>query len=162
MVTVSLAWTQKGSFTHVEGCIYLSCEFRCGRKLGLLGTQNPCNGLLLSLLGASLSWDMLRKKSKAKAAVQAPGDPHPPPKPAPLALSRLRIARPGHGIFECVGCSVLGRGAEPPQFWVLLIWLEPGISHVTWVHYDATMCLPCFVCSILPVLHFLRFDLCVL
>ena len=61
-----------------------------------------------------------------------------------------------------VGCSVLGRGAEPPQFWVLLIWLEPGISHVTWVHYDATMCLPCFVCSILPVLHFLRFDLCVL
>ena len=62
----------------------------------------------------------------------------------------------------CVGCSVLGRGAEPPQFWVLLIWLEPGISHVTRVHYDATMCLPCIVCSILPVLHFLRFDLCVL
>ena len=61
-----------------------------------------------------------------------------------------------------VGCSVLGRGAEPPQFWVLLIWLEPGISHVTWVHYDATMCLACFVCWILPVLHFLRFDLCVL
>ena len=61
-----------------------------------------------------------------------------------------------------MGCSVLGRGAEPPQFWVLLIWLEPGISHVTWVHYDATMCLPCFVCSILPVLHFLRFDVCVL
>ena len=61
-----------------------------------------------------------------------------------------------------LGCSVLGRGAEPPQFWVLLIWLEPGISHVTWVHYDATMCLPCFVCSILPVLHFLRFYLCVL
>ena len=64
--------------------------------------------------------------------------------------------------FHVVGCSVLGRGAEPPQFWVLLIWLEPGISHVTWVHYDATMCLPCFVCSILPVLHFWRFDLCVL
>ena len=63
---------------------------------------------------------------------------------------------------EAVGWSVLGRGAEPPQFWVLLIWLEPGISHVTWVHYDATMCLPCFVCSILPVLHFLRFDLFVL
>ena len=61
-----------------------------------------------------------------------------------------------------VGCSVLGRGAEPPQFWVLLIWLEPGISHVTWVHYDATMCLACFVCSMLPVLHFLRFGLCVL
>ena len=61
-----------------------------------------------------------------------------------------------------MGCSVLGRGAEPPQFWVLLIWLEPGISHVTRVHYDATMCLPCIVCSILPVLHFLRFDLCVL
>ena len=64
--------------------------------------------------------------------------------------------------LRMVGCSVLGRGAEPPQFWVLLIWLEPGISHVTWVHYDATMCLPCIVCSILPVLHFLRFDLCVL
>ena len=65
-------------------------------------------------------------------------------------------------LLHYLGCSVLGRGAEPPQFWVLLIWLEPGISHVTWVHYDATMCLPCFVCSILPVLHFLRFDLCVL
>ena len=38
-----------------------------------------------------------------------------------------------------MGCSVLGRGAEPPHIWVLLIWLEPGISHVTWVHYDATM-----------------------
>ena len=57
--------------------------------------------------------------------------------------------------MKYMGCSVLGRGAEPPQFWVLLIWLEPGISHVTWVHYDATMCLPCFVCSVLPVLHFL-------
>ena len=66
------------------------------------------------------------------------------------------------GVTTHLGCSVLGRGAEPPQFWVLLIWLEPGISHVTWVHYDATMCLPCIVCSILPVLHFLRFDLCVL
>ena len=43
----------------------------------------------------------------------------------------------------CLGCSVLGRGAEPPQFWVLLIWLEPGISHVTWVHYDATINVPC-------------------
>ena len=71
-----------------------------------------------------------------------------------IARRRNRQAR--------MGCSVLGRGAEPPQFWVLLIWLEPGISHVTWVHYDATMCLACFVCSILPVLHFLRFDLCVL
>ena len=49
---------------------------------------------------------------------------------------------------RALGCTVLGRGAEPPQFWVLLMWLEPGISHVTWVHYDATMCLPCFVCSI--------------
>ena len=61
-----------------------------------------------------------------------------------------------------LGCAVLGRGAEPPQFWVLLIWLEPGISHVTWVHYDATMCLACLVCSVLPVLHFLRFGLFVL
>ena len=49
-----------------------------------------------------------------------------------------------------LGCSVLGRGTEPPQFWVLLIWLEPGISHVTWVHYDATMCPACFVCSVEP------------
>ena len=38
--------------------------------------------------------------------------------------------------MDGVGCAVLGRGAEPPEFWVLLIWLEPGISHVTWVHYD--------------------------
>ena len=37
-----------------------------------------------------------------------------------------------------------------------------GLSHVTWVHYDATMWLPCLVCSILPFLHFLRFDLFVL
>ena len=73
---------------------------------------------------------------------------------AEVEVAQLRV--------EVVGCSVLGRGAEPPQFWVLLIWLEPGISHVTRVHYDATMCLPCIVCSILPVLHFLRFDLCVL
>ena len=61
-----------------------------------------------------------------------------------------------------MGCSVLGRGAEPPQSWLLVIWFEPGISQVTRVHYDATMCLACFVCPILPVLHFLRFDLCVL
>ena len=66
------------------------------------------------------------------------------------------------GDVAAVGCSVPGRGAEPPQFWVLLIWLEPGISHVTWVHYDATMCLACFGCWILPVLQFLHFDLCVL
>ena len=39
--------------------------------------------LPLSLLGASLLWDMPGKKTRAKAAVQAPGDPHPPPKPAP-------------------------------------------------------------------------------
>ena len=62
--------------------------------------------------------------------------------------------------YPPMGCAVLGRGAEPPVFWVLLIWLERGISHVTWVHYDATMCLACFVCSILPVVHFLRFGLC--
>ena len=73
-----------------------------------------------------------------------------------------RPAEASSGPEPSMGCSVLGRGAEPPQFWVLLIWLEPGISHVTWVHYDATMCLACFVCSILPVLHLLRFDLCVL
>ena len=73
---------------------------------------------------------------------------------------------PGDKVFAtadiAVGCAVLGRGAEPTQFWVLLIWLEPGISHVTWVHYDATMCLACLVCSVLPVLHFLRFGLFVL
>ena len=56
---------------------------------------------------------------------------------------------------ESLGCAVLGRGAEPPLFWGLLIWLEPGLSPVTLVHYDATMCLACFVCSVLPVLHFL-------
>ena len=61
-----------------------------------------------------------------------------------------------------VGCAVLGRGAEPPQFWGLLIWLEPGLSHVTWVHCDATMCLAGLVCSILALLHFLRFGLFVL
>ena len=75
-----------------------------------------------------------------------------------MAKAQVNAALAAKGL----GCSVLGRGAEPPQFWVLLIRLEPGISHVTWVHYDATMCLPGFVCSILPVLHFLRFDLCVL
>ena len=80
-------------------------------------------------------------------------------KPPPSGVAIVVISVDG---LPCVGCSVLGRGAEPPQFWVLLIWLEPGISHVTCVHYDATMCLACFVCSILPVLHFLRFDLCVL
>ena len=42
------------------------------------------------------------------------------------------------------------------------LWLEPGLSRVTWVHYDATMCLACLVCSISPVLHFLRFGLFVL
>ena len=85
MVTISLAWigsTQKGKFTHVKGFTYLSHEFRCGRKLALLRTQNPCN-YLSSLLEAFLLWDMPGKKSKAKAAVQAPGDPHPPPKAAP-------------------------------------------------------------------------------
>ena len=61
-----------------------------------------------------------------------------------------------------VGCADLGRGAEPPQFWGSSIWPEPGLSHVTWVHYDATMCLACLVCWILLVLSFLRFDLFVL
>ena len=90
-----------------------------------------------------------------------------PKNPRSNALTRLPSTKTNKNAkgdpLRCfMGCSVLGCGAEPPQFWVLLIWLEPGISHVTWVHYDATMCLPCFVCSILPVLHFLRFDLCVL
>ena len=57
--------------------------------------------------------------------------------------------------WPSLGCAVLGRGAEPPQNLGLLLWLEPGLSHVTWVHYDATMCLACLVCSVLPVLHFL-------
>ena len=61
-----------------------------------------------------------------------------------------------------VGCAVPGRGAEPPEFWGLSIWLEPGLSHVTWVHYDATMCLACLVCSVLLFLHFLQFGLLVL
>ena len=88
------------------------------------------------------------------------------PMPTPAVIPRSpfvqRTAHPPYSHVGNLGCSVLGRGAEPPQFWVLLIWVNPGISHVTWVNYDATMCLPCFVCSILPVLHFLRFDLCVL
>ena len=58
-----------------------------------------------------------------------------------------------------MGCVVLGRGAEAPRLGGLSIWLEAGLSHVTWVHYDATMCLPCPVCSVLLVLHFLRFGL---
>ena len=51
---------------------------------------------------------------------------------------------------------------EPPQFGGLSIWPEPGLSRVTWVHYDATMCLARLVCSILLVLHFLGFGLFVL
>ena len=93
--------------------------------------------------------------ARIKASTEAA---FPSPRPATRTRRSVRFRPTQYGL----GCSVLGRGAEPPQFWVLLIWLEPGISHVTWVHYDATMCLPCFVCSILPVLHFLRFDLCVL
>ena len=81
VVTISLARTQKGTFTEVKGCIYLSREFRCGRKLG--GCVGKIHVIVSSLLGASLLWDMPSKKSKAKAAVQAPGDPHPLPKPAP-------------------------------------------------------------------------------
>ena len=102
--------------------------------------------------------------------------PNPPPvrggqaaEVAPGVLEQIREAhkreveamQQSH-TAELMGCAVLGRGAEPPQFWVLLIWLEPGLSHVTWVHYDATMCLACLVCSVLPVLHFLQFGLCVL
>ena len=54
-----------------------------------------------------------------------------------------------------------GWSGTPPNLG-LLIWLEPGLSHVTWVDYDATMCLACLVCSILLVLHHLRFGLFVL
>ena len=48
VVTISLARTQKGSFTHVKGFIYFSRELCCGRKLGLLRTQHPCNCLFHS------------------------------------------------------------------------------------------------------------------
>ena len=61
-----------------------------------------------------------------------------------------------------VACAVLGRGGEPPRFWGLSIWPPPGLSHVTWVHYDATMCLACLICWVLLVLYFLRFGLLVL
>ena len=54
-----------------------------------------------------------------------------------------------------MGCAVLGCGAEPPQIGVLFIWLEPGISHVTWVHYDATICLPYF--GLLDIARFALF-----
>ena len=98
---------------------------------------------------------------------EAPAEPSPDPN----GVTRSLFPGPDEGSIasgleddtaEKLGSAVLGRGAEPPQFWVLLIWLEPGISHVTWVHYDATMCLACLVCSVLPVLHFLRFCLFVL
>ena len=68
--------------------------------------------------------------------------------------------------FQNLTRNTVGHKSAPPARNVQMvakgIWLEPGMSHVTWMHYDATMCLACFVCSILPVLHFLRFDLCVL
>ena len=83
-------------------------------------------------------------------------------KKAARAVPLVKNCHHGPHVWRKLGCSVPGRGAAPPQFWVLLIWFEPEISHVTWVHYDATMCLACFVSSILPVLHFLQFDLCVL
>ena len=102
---------------------------------------------------------MIRRVNGYNVFYSVLGEVHQPPawKQAPDAVPLVFVL-----FGRYMGCSVLGRCEEPPQFWVLLIWLEPGISHVTWVHYDATMCLPCFVCSILPVLHFLRFDLCVL
>ena len=78
---------------------------------------------------------------------------HPSPAGNLLSLGPLAI-----------GCAALGCGAEPPppQFWGLSIWLEPGLSRVTWVHYDATMCFACLVRSVLPVWHFLRFGRVVL
>ena len=118
---------------------------RLGSKLWVVSGQPE--DVLPSLLGPGDALAFQREDTTEEQAVEA------------AVLERLPQ---GISALRHLGCSVLGRGAEPPQFWVLLIWLEPGISHVTWVHYDATMCFPCFVCSILPVLHFLRFDLCVL
>ena len=48
----------------------------CVRKIDVIASV---------LLGASLSWDMPGRNSRAKAAVQAPMDKHPPLKHAPLA-----------------------------------------------------------------------------
>ena len=56
-----------------------------------------------------------------------------------------------------MGCAVLGRRAEPPQFFGLLIWLEPGLSHVHWctmmqqcaLHVSfARYCLFCTFCDL--------------
>ena len=59
-----------------------------------------------------------------------------------------------------LGCSILRRGAERPEFWVLLIWLEPGMLHgctmmqqyafhVSFARYCpfCTFCDLIFVCS---------------
>ena len=78
VVTISLARTRKRSFKHVKGCIYLSSEFRCGRNLGLLRPQNPCNCLftLRGFFFMGHHWD-----------------PHPPPKPAPPARTTHKPAK---------------------------------------------------------------------
>ena len=73
----------------------------------------------------------------------------------------------GPALYSCVITKLNGMRCSrawcgTPPIWLLLIWLEPGMSHVTWVHYDATMCLACPVCSVLLVWHFLRFGLFVL
>ena len=37
------------------------------------------------------------------------------------------LKRVADRVLETVGCSALGRGAEPPQFWVLLIWAKKTV-----------------------------------
>ena len=127
------------------------------------GYQSPHSDFMLTLRGAEdtrVVFVSLQDDPPEKSLQIAPGTSHGYHTSNTWHVVQLK--RGSVSLINGMGCSVLGRGAEPPQFWVLLIWLEPGLSHVTWVHCDATMCLACFVCSILPVLHFLRFDLCVL
>ena len=66
----------------------------------------------------------------------------------------LQIARRSSGQIG-MRCPRAWCGIHPS--FGLSIWLEPGLSCVTWVHYDASLCRPCLVCSVLHVLHFLRF-----
>ena len=102
-----LLFTEKHYFvvTHVKRCIYLSRDFGCGRKLGLLRTQDPCN-CLFTLRGFSFmghAWQEVQSQdrcaspwgpaSAAQGAAPASGGGggvrpagQPPTQPATIAL----------------------------------------------------------------------------
>ena len=66
--------------------------------------------------------------------------PPPPLPPLRLPLSPFACLPPDFLALLClcprlVGWGALGRGAEPPRFCGLSIWLEPGLSRVTWLYY---------------------------